>query len=118
MISSGQIASQSLGTQLSNTIRQRAEMVQRFSLFSGISLEECAKVAALARQVVFDQGSAIFFAGDSLRQTVLLTAGCVKLTQSDREGEEVIVRLVGPGETLCVECFPKYSHFSTAWAVS
>src|SRR3974377_724485 len=92
-------------------------MVQHFALFSEIPLEECAKVAALARQVVFDQGSAIFFAGDPLRQNVLLTSGCVKITQSDREGEEVILRLVGPGETLCVECFPKYSHCSTAWAV-
>ena len=117
MNSSGNIATQALGTQLSNTVRQRAEMVQRFALFSDIPLEECTKIVALARGIVFGQGSAIFFAGDSLRQTVLLTAGCVKLTQSDREGEEVILRLVGPGETLCVECFPKYSHCSTAWAV-
>ena len=117
MISSGQIASQALGTQLSNTIRQRAELVQRFSLFSGISLEECAKIVALARGIVFGQGSAIFFAGDPLRQTVLLTSGCVKLTQSDREGEEVILRFVGPGEALCVECFPEHAHCSSAWAV-
>jgi len=92
-------------------------MVQRFSLFSGISLEECTKIVALARGIVFGQGSAIFFAGDPLRQTVLLTSGCVKLTQSDREGEEVILRFVGLGETRCVECFPKYRHCSTAWAV-
>jgi len=117
MNNSGNITSQASGTQLSDTIRQRAEMVQRFALFSGIPLEECTKIVALARPVVFEQGSAVFFAGDTLQQTVLLTSGYVKLTQSDREGEEVILRLVGPGETLCVECYPKHAHCSTAWAV-
>ena len=117
MNSAGKIPSPPTGTQFSNSIRERAETVQRFALFSEIPLEECTKIVALAHHVVFQQGSAIFFAGDPLRQTVLLTSGCVKITQSDREGEEVILRLVGPGETLCVECFPKYSHCSTAWAV-
>jgi len=100
-----------------NTIKQRAELVQRFALFSEVPLDECAKIVALAHEARFPQGRAIFFAGDSLRQTALLTSGCAKLSQSDREGEEVILRLVGPGEMLCVECFPKYNHCSTAWAV-
>ena len=92
-------------------------MVQRFALFSEIPLEDCAKIVELAHEARFAQGKAIFFAGDPLRQVVLLTSGCVKLTQSSREGEEVILRLVGPGETLCVECFPKYTHCATALAV-
>jgi CRP/FNR family transcriptional regulator, nitrogen oxide reductase regulator len=92
-------------------------MVQRFALFSEIPLEDCASIVALAHEACFAQGKAIFFAGDPLRDAVLLTSGCVKLTQSSRDREEVILRLVGPGEALCVECFPTYSHCSTAWAV-
>ena len=92
-------------------------LVQRFALFSAVPLEECAKIVAVAREARFAEGTAIFFAGDSIRQTVLLTSGCAKLSKSDREGEEVILRLVGPGEILCVECFPKYTHCATAWAV-
>ena len=111
------VSSQARSAHFSNTIQQRAEIVQRFALFAGVPLEECAKIVALAREARFAQGKAIFFAGDSLRQTVLLTSGCVKLSQSNREGEEVILRHVGPGEALCVECFPKYTHCATAWAV-
>ena len=111
------VPSQAPSAHFSNTVKLRAEMVQRFPLFSEIPLEDCAKIVALAHEARFAQGTAVFFAGDPLRQVVLLTSGCVKLTQSSREGEEVILRLVGPGETLCVECFPKYKHCATAWTV-
>ena len=96
---------------------QTAQLVSRFPLFSAMPLEECAKMIALAQLRNFERGKAIFFEGEPIRQVVLLTSGCVKLSQLGAQGQEVILRIIGPGETLCVQCFPKFPHCSTATAI-
>jgi CRP-like cAMP-binding protein len=93
---------------------QTAELIRRFPLFSEIPFEDCAKIVAPAQLRKFQPRKAVFFAGDPVRQIVLLISGCIKLSQLGLQGQEVILRLIGPGETLCVECFPKYTHYSTA----
>jgi len=97
----------------SKIIRQRTAAVKGFLLFSGIPEEDCANILATARERTYPAGKTMFFEGDPVRQVVVLTAGCVKLSQSGPQGREVILRLVGPGESLCAECFPKYHHCST-----
>ena len=97
----------------SKIIRQRTAAVKGFLLFSGIPEEDCANILATARERTYPAGKTMFFEGDPVRQVVLLTGGCVKLSQSGPQGREVILRLVGPGESLCAECFPKYHHCST-----
>jgi len=99
---------------LSQVIKLRTELVKDFLLFSAIPTEDCAKIVAAAQERVYQCGKTIYFEGDPVRQVVLVTSGCVKLSQTGPQGQEVILRLVGPGETLCAECFPKYSHCSTA----
>jgi CRP-like cAMP-binding protein len=98
----------------SQVIKLRTELVKDFLLFSEIPAEDCAKIVAAAQERVYQCGKTIYFEGDPVRQVVLVTSGCVKLSQTGPQGQEVILRLVGPGETLCAECFPKYSHCSTA----
>ena len=97
-----------------NVKNQTLELVRRFPLFSAMPLEDCAEILASARLRKFQRGTAIFFEGDPIRHVVLLTSGCVKLSQLGPQGQEVILRLIGAGETVCVGCFPKYSHCSTA----
>jgi CRP-like cAMP-binding protein len=96
---------------------QTAELVRCFPLFSAMPLEECAKIIALAQLRNFERGKTIFFEGDPIRQVVLLTSGYVKLSQLGAQGQEVILRIIGPGEILCFQYFPKLSHSSTATAI-
>jgi len=100
-----------------NIVKQRAESVRHFPLFSEIPSEDCERIVALAHERSYRRGKTIFFDGDPVRQIVFLTSGAARLSQTGSQGQEVILRLVGPGELLCVECFPKCTHCSTASAV-
>ena len=117
MNTNGSVPPQSPNANLRYIIRRRAELVQRSLLFSEVSLEDRERIVALAREVHFKEGKTIFLAGDSVREVILLTSGCIKLSQFGPQGTEVILRLVGPGEALCIKCFPECTHCSTAQAV-
>jgi CRP-like cAMP-binding protein len=79
-------------------INPKATLIQRFSLFSGVSLSDCENIVSRAREKVFSRRQTVFTEGDSVRQILLLVSGCVKLTQVGQDGSEVILRLSGPGE--------------------
>jgi CRP-like cAMP-binding protein len=98
-----------------NIISQRVCMVQRFALFANIPASDCAQILALAHEKDFPRRQTLFFEGDSVKQIVLLTSGCVKVTQFGPNGSEVILRLTGPGEL--VAAFGSWAggvHCSTA----
>ena len=96
-------------------LQQRAESVQQFSLFSGISPEDCRTIVASAQERQFPRGKTIFFQGDPVEQVLLVTSGCIKLSQLSVDGHEVILRLVGPGESVSAEsCTKCAAHCSTA----
>ena len=95
-------------------IKLRTDLVRRCLLFSEMPDEDRAKVVAAAQQRTYSRDKAIFFEGDAVRQAVLLISGCVKLSQCGADGQEVILRLAAPGETLCGEWFPRFNHCSTA----
>jgi CRP-like cAMP-binding protein len=102
------------GSDFHNIIKLRTDLVRGCSLFSDMPDEDCARVVAAAHERTYPRRKTIFFEGDPVRQVVLLISGCVKLSQSGNEGQEVILRLAGPGESLCGECFPRFNHCSTA----
>ena len=112
------VAVKARSADINSTIKFRTNQVRNFLLFSGIPEEECATIVAAAQERTYPRDKIVFFEGDLVRQVVLLTTGCVKLSQTSSQGQEVILRLVGPGESLCAECFPKYSHCSTAQTMS
>jgi CRP-like cAMP-binding protein len=101
----------------SNIVKQRALVVRNFPLFLELPLEDCERIVSVARERTYRRGKPIFFEGDPVRQIVFLISGSVKLSEVGPNGQEVILRMVGAGEPLCVECLPKSTHCSTAWAV-
>lgn len=102
-----------------STLNQRAELMRRFPLFAEIPLEDCVHIAGLAHERNFQRAKSIFFEGDPVQQVYFLTSGCVKVSQFSPNGHEVILRLVGPGESLSSECHAKCSsHCSTARTVA
>ncbi len=98
-----------------NLLSQKASLVQGFPLFSGVSPADCTSMVSNARVKHFSRRETLFAEGDPVRQIWLLLSGCVKVTQLGLSGNEVILRLNGPGEIvgafgLCKQC----DHCSTA----
>src|SRR5215469_1633260 len=103
---------------LHSLIQLRAGLVRGCSLFSEMPDEDRAKVVSAAHQSTYLRGKTIFFEGDQVRQVILLISGSVKLSQLGSQGQEVILRIAGPGESLSGECFTRFSHCSTALAMT
>jgi CRP/FNR family transcriptional regulator, nitrogen oxide reductase regulator len=87
-------------TDLSNARKRRATYVQQFDAFLDIPVADCMAIIESAQERHFRRHHTIFFEGDPIRQVVLLLSGCLKITQLGANGQEVILRLNGPGELL------------------
>lgn len=105
----------SASADFANIIAKRVELVRRFPLFSEISPENCARIVASAQERHFPRRKTIFSQGDPVRQVILLTSGCIKISQGNLSGQEVILRLIGPGENIGADsCAKGMAHCSTA----
>jgi CRP/FNR family transcriptional regulator, nitrogen oxide reductase regulator len=103
---------------ISSLMSQRAASVQHFALFSGIPLADCIKIVSAAQEKHFSRRQTIFFEGDPIRHIVFLLSGSVKVTQFGPNGQEVILRLNGPGEMVgMLGLHAKGNHSSTARTV-
>jgi len=80
-------------------LKRRVDSVQRFDAFSEIAGSDCAAIVADAQEMQFQRHSTIFSEGSPATQVALLLSGCMKVTQG-RQGQEVILRLNGPGDML------------------
>lgn len=77
-----------------DAVRQMAQV----ALFEGLPDEALARVVALAHSTHLDSGGFFFSEGDSAESFFVLTTGRVKLTQLTPAGQQVVLRLIGPGE--------------------
>ena len=101
-----------------SVFHRRTEAVRHFPMFSEISPEDCTAIVASAQERQIQRGKTIFFQGDPVTHVVLLTSGCVKLSQTGADGQEVILRLVASGECVNAEnCTKCATHCSTARAL-
>ena len=99
-----------------SAVNHTAALALRSSLFSGASSVACKEVISVAHERKFESAHAIFCRGDSVRQVLLLTSGCVKLLQVGANGHEVMLRLSGPGELIGIAESHIRTHNSTARA--
>jgi CRP/FNR family transcriptional regulator, nitrogen oxide reductase regulator len=112
------MAARAQSVDITSLMNQRAISVQRFALFSGIPLADCIKIVSTAQEKHFSRRQTIFFEGDPIRHIVFLLSGCVKVTQFGPNGQEVILRLNGPGEMVgMIGLHAKGNHSSTARTV-
>lgn len=108
----------SRGANSAGYMNQRVALVQRFSLFAGLSPADCASILTGAHERHFQRRQTIFLEGDPIRQILLLISGCVKVTQFGQSGSEVILRLNGPGELVgALGVRARGDHGSTAQAL-
>ena len=104
--------------EITSPITQRAASIQRFPLFSGIPLADCVRIVSAAQETYFSRRQTIFFQGDPIQHVILLLSGYAKVTQFGAHGQEVILRLNGPGELVgMLGLHAKGNHRSSAIAV-
>jgi CRP/FNR family transcriptional regulator, nitrogen oxide reductase regulator len=105
---------------LEATIRPGADSrcVETSPLFADIPRVDQAKILSSALPRKFTRRHTIFHAGDLNREVLLLTEGCVKITQLGENGSEIILRLNSPGELVgAVGELRQGGHTSTAEAL-
>ena len=99
------------------TARPRAESrcFETSPLFADIPRVDRAKILNVAVSRKFTRQHTIFHAGELNREILLLTEGCVKITQLGENGGEIILRLNAPGELVgAVGELRQGTHNSTA----
>jgi CRP/FNR family transcriptional regulator, nitrogen oxide reductase regulator len=108
-------AERATSTDLSHVLRRRTASVQHFEAFSDLPVADCMAIVASAQERQFGRRHTVFLEGDPVRHVVLLLSGCLKVTQLGTNGQEVILRLNGPGDVLGrVGRRADSEHFSTA----
>lgn len=87
-------------------------------LFEALAPEVLDEVAARGARVEYGRRDIVFLEGDAAETFLVVLSGRIKLIQTSAEGQEVIVRYVGPGEMCAVVAlFPGNSYPVTAEAV-
>ena len=107
----------SSGSRAITTVSQRVDLVRHFALFSDLSSAECTHILSIARENIFSRREKLFLEGYPVQHIVLLTSGCVKESQFSQNGNEVILRLNGPGEVVGPLGYSREGHRSTAEAL-
>jgi CRP-like cAMP-binding protein len=72
--------------------------VQRAPVFRGLDAQASADLVSLARDRRVVRRESFFLQGDTATDVFVLCAGRLKATQLASAGEQVILRLIGPGE--------------------
>lgn len=68
------------------------------ALLAGLPAEVLAEAAAAARVRRLARDVRIFDQGERAGRAHALLSGCVRISQTGSDGEEILVRLIGPGE--------------------
>lgn len=96
-------------------IKDNCLLAKSSQLFVGLPSSDYANIVSSARPRDFMPREVMYFAGDPIRQVLLLTEGRVKITQVSESGSEVILRLNVPGELISeFALVPGGTHSSTA----
>jgi CRP-like cAMP-binding protein len=94
------------------------DLLARAALFRDLGPEALAEVLASARARRVADGEAVFREGEAAERFCVVAEGRLKLTQLGADGNEVIVRFVGPGEaTAALAIFEGAEYPLTAAAV-
>jgi len=94
------------------------DVLSRSPVFEGLAAEALAAVASKGKLRRLQRRELLFSQGDAAEELAVVLEGRLKLTQVTAEGQEVIVRYIGPGEMCAaVALFPGQDYPATAEAV-
>lgn len=87
-------------------------------LFSGLPTSALAEVASRARVRRLAKNTRVFAQAEVAERCHALLRGRIRITQSDEDGEQLVVRFIGPGETFgTVALFTDHAYPAEARAV-
>ncbi|MCK9540778.1 MAG: Crp/Fnr family transcriptional regulator [Novosphingobium sp.] len=75
-----------------------ANAIAGVALLAGLPARVLDEAVAAARVRHLSRATRIFDQGEPAGRAHALLSGCVRITQSGSDGEEILVRLIGPGE--------------------
>ncbi len=81
-------------------MKEVAELLKRNPLFSGLDEAGLDKVKGITTLHFYKKGSILFSQGDGAHGFYLVTEGKIKIYRLSPNGQEYVMRLVGPGETI------------------
>ncbi len=94
-------------------------LLARATLFRDLGPEALAEVLAAARERGAGEGEAVFREGEPAERFCVVAEGRLKLSQVGADGNEVLLRFVGPGEaTAALAIFEGAEYPLTATAVA
>jgi len=82
-------------------VQDVAEIARRLvhvPLFEGLSMDTLAQIVSLSYPKEVGTGEFFFNEGDQADEFLVLTTGRVKLTQLTPDGQQVVLRMVAPGD--------------------
>ncbi|HQI82868.1 MAG TPA: Crp/Fnr family transcriptional regulator [Deltaproteobacteria bacterium] len=75
-----------------------SDILERSELFRGLSARALARLAAMGRQKSFGPGATLFLEGSRASEFYLLMEGEVRLFKTSPDGQEVVLRIIRPGQ--------------------
>jgi len=81
-------------------LARRMAYIQHTEMFSSISANDSSAIVASARERNFGRRQTLFLEGGPARHVFLVLSGSLKVSQLGTNGQEVILRLNGPGDVV------------------
>ena len=92
-------------------------LICKSALFQGLTECKCEEIAYYAGKRIFARNEVLFGQGEPIRELILLKSGCVKHTQVDSRGNEVLLRFCTAGNFASVfSGSASYTHTCSAKA--
>ena len=96
----------------------RLEMLSRSPLFGALTSDELAEVDSRCRALAFDEGGAIYHAGEAADRVYVVATGAAKVVRLAPDGRQTLLDLSGPGDYLgAVPALGLTEHVDSAWAL-
>lgn len=92
--------------------------IRKRMLFADIDIDAAGLLLAPVTNIKYEQGGLLFYQGDQSDALFSLRSGLVKLSLASPEGELRIVRLLGPGAVIGLECLLKQPYHNIAECLS
>ena len=91
------------------SVNPNLAVLQKAALFHDLGAAALGEIAALGQPRAVEEGSFFFMQGDEARYVYVLSLGRVKLTQTTVDGQQVAMRMLGPGQMFAGRpfCTPK-----------
>jgi CRP-like cAMP-binding protein len=83
-------------------VAERAIMMCNSTLFGGLSQRECEEIAANAQTRSYPKDETLYMEGHPARVLALILSGSVKISRLGTKGDEVILWMAKPGDTIGV----------------